>query len=68
MNSVLPVFGQSNYDICLQVYGSLDNLVKLCIDNNITDINTVQNKKYIYDENSVLNKNYTGYQYGTDII
>ena len=31
--------GQSMYDLCLQAYGNLDYLVKLCIDNNIDDVN-----------------------------
>ena len=31
--------GQSMYDICLQGYQTLDNLVKLCTDNGILNLN-----------------------------
>lgn len=31
--------GQSVYDICLQVYGTLDYLVRLMVDNNINGTN-----------------------------
>lgn len=59
--------GQSIYDLCLQVYGTLDLLVRFCKDNDVTDINAVPNKKeYQYETTLVKyegNKNIytTGY-------
>ena len=41
---------QSVYDLCLQVYGTLDLLVKFCTDNDITDMSSALTKKeYTYD-------------------
>lgn len=46
--------GQSIYDLCLQVYGTLDQLVKFCQDNDVTDINAAPNKsEYQYDTSLV---------------
>lgn len=42
--------GQSIYDLCLQVYGTLDRLIKFCTDNNVTDLDNIpQQKPYQYD-------------------
>ena len=30
--------GQSIYDVCMQTYGTLDLLIKLCINNNIDGV------------------------------
>jgi hypothetical protein len=56
---------QSNYDLCLQGYGSLDNLVKMCRDNGIVDINQPKHQQYIFDESFIVNRNYVGYEYAT---
>lgn len=45
---------QSVYDLCLQVYGTLDLLVKFCTDNDITDMSAALTKKtYTYDTSLV---------------
>ena len=40
--------GQSVYDLCLQVYGTLDYLVKFCVDNGITDMSAALSKKTVH--------------------
>jgi len=55
---------QTNFDICLQYYGSIDLIIKLCSDNNITDLDVPISSYYI-DETLVQNKNVTGYEYAT---
>jgi hypothetical protein len=44
------------FDVCLQTYGSLDNLHLLITDNNITNINTLTtaNQSFIYDYDLVV--------------
>lgn len=47
---VLHRVGQSVYDLCLQVYGSLDLVVKFCQDNNVTTMEDIpQQVEYAYD-------------------
>ena len=59
--------GQSIYDMCLLTYGTLDYLVKLCVDNNVTDMgNPPQQVDYYYDEKIVLNNLSSNYKYATD--
>lgn len=42
--------GQTIYDLCLQVYGTLDLLVKFCTDNGVTDMSAIpQQANYSYD-------------------
>lgn len=66
MENITVLYGQSNFDICLQVYGSLDRMIKLCKDNSVSDINLISKKTYAYDEALVVDKNITGYQYATN--
>lgn len=69
IKSVQAVDGQSIYDVCLQVYGSLDKLIKLCTDNNITNIDIIPNGKvFYYDTDLITNTNATGKQYATNAI
>jgi len=42
--------GQSIYDLCLQSYGTLDLLIKFCVDNSVTDMAFIpQQVNYQYD-------------------
>jgi len=41
MNTYTAVAGQSLYDVCLIIYGTLDFLVQLAMTNGITDLNNV---------------------------
>lgn len=67
--SVQSVLGQSIYDVCLQVYGSLDRLIKLCTDNAITNLDSFPvSKIFFYDTDLITNSNATGTQYATDAL
>lgn len=68
MATVLPFKGQSNYDICLKSYGSLDKIVQLCRENNISDINIVEKKVYNYNEKQIVDKSIVGYDYVSGVI
>lgn len=50
--------GQSVYDVCMIVYGSLDYLVKLCSDSGLTDadLNDLSGVTFIYDTTLVANQ------------
>ncbi len=50
--------GQSVYDVCMIVYGSLDYLVKLCSDSGLTDadLNDLSGVTFIYDTALVANQ------------
>lgn len=50
--------GQTTYDVCLQVYGSLDNLVKLLIDSGVDNINAKpkSQQKFTYDDTLVTDQ------------
>lgn len=51
---VLHRMGQSIYDLCLQVYGTLDLLIKFCMDNGVTDLSDIPKQvQYAYDKNLV---------------
>lgn len=66
MTIILPLNGQSNFDIDLQVYGNIDLLIKLAVDNNVEDLSILATS-YIYDEtNKNINSNFTGYIYSTE--
>jgi hypothetical protein len=60
--------GQSMYDLCLQAYGTLDHLVKFCVDNQISDVNynPVAPQSFQYDTTLVVAQ-YTGYAFCTGI-
>ena len=69
------VYGQSNYDICLNVYGSLDNLMKLLQDSQVDNVNNnpASNQQFLYDDSLVadqgINQSFSlkGIRYATDI-
>lgn len=50
--------GQSIFDVCLQVYGSLDFLFKLIQDSGIDSVNSVisSQQQFIYDDTLVFNQ------------
>lgn len=56
-------FGQSNFDICLQYYGTLDLIIKLCLDNLINVHQIIE--EYYIDESVTKNAAITGYEYKT---
>lgn len=56
--------GQSNFDICQEVYGGLDNLVKLLNDNQVATSSNIS-PTYTYDTNKIINKLFTGINYAT---
>lgn len=47
--------GQSIYDVCIQLYGSLEKLVTLCNDSNIslTKGDNVKNKQFTYNTKNI---------------
>ena len=47
--------GQSIYDVCIQLYGSLEKLVTLCNDSNIplTKGDNTKNKEFIYNTKNI---------------
>lgn len=49
--------GQSIYDICLQTYGTLDLLIKLCIDNDISGVEDefTIGKIFTFDSSLIFN-------------
>lgn len=53
MKTYTSTTGQSLYDICLMVYGTLDNFIKFCNDNNQTDMNAIPDAGtvFYYDPN-----------------
>jgi hypothetical protein len=69
------IYGQSNFDVCLNTYGTLDRLVQLMQDSGVTDINAspLSNQEYTYDDSLLVNKNVTqnfalkGVRYATDL-
>ncbi len=68
MKSIQPLNGQSNVDLVLQSYGSIDKLIQLCIDNNVNSVTIVEKIKYNVDENSVVNRSVIGYKYVTSLV
>lgn len=67
--------GQSNYDVALNTYGTLDLLVKLLMDSGVDNVDQtpVTGQQFIYDDELVgdqgVNQNYfqTPVRYATDI-
>lgn len=56
-------------DLCLQVYGSIDNLVAFCIENNVGDVNFVPQvpTEYTYNADLVTDGRTNNYTYVTAI-
>lgn len=75
-NKLYPaVYGQSLLDICLQVYGSLDLLLRMLLDSGIDNVNVTpaSGQVFTYDDTlqtdqAIINKNaLSGIVYATDI-
>lgn len=51
--------GQSLLDVCLSVYGTLDYLYKLIVDNNINgvDYEPTTGQVFVYDDSLTVNSN-----------
>lgn len=69
MNSYCATTGQSLYDICLNVYGSLDYLLKLMLDNNVATLSDIPfaKQQFVYNTTLVANQQITqlNYTYAT---
>ena len=60
------LFGQSNIDLCQQVYGTLDNYIKLLSDNGIL-LSTNLKPVYSYDSTlGNIDTNNIGFPYNTN--
>lgn len=59
MQNYNSVNGQSMLDVCLSVYGTLDYLYKLIIDNNISgvDYEPTTGQVFVYDDSLTVNSN-----------
>jgi hypothetical protein len=57
MKEFIAISNSTIYDVCLNTYGTLDYLIKLMVDNNITDINTnpINGQIFLYDD-TLVNK------------
>jgi hypothetical protein len=55
IKSYTGIEGQSIYDVCIQVYGSLEKLVTLCFDNNqkLTNGDNVKNISFTYNTKKI---------------
>jgi hypothetical protein len=55
IKSYTGIEGQSIYDVCIQLYGSLENLVTLCFDNNqrLTNGDNVKNIPFSYNTKKI---------------
>lgn len=66
MNTTInPLYGQSNYDICLKAIGGLDSFVKFCNENNISNLAVPNSSNYSFNNNTVKNKIISGKNYAT---
>jgi hypothetical protein len=65
MKQLVPFTQQSNYDLALEGYGTLDFFIKLLSD-NLVNISSALNKTYQIDsEIKGINTNNTGLSYAT---
>ena len=57
ISTYTAVTGQSLYDVCLIVYGTLDLLLKLATDNGIADLNSIAltGTTFTYDNTLIAN-------------
>ena len=57
MKEFIAISNSTIYDVCLNTYGALDYLIKLMVDNNISDINTnpINGQIFMYDD-TLVNK------------
>lgn len=66
MSELTPLSGQSNYDLTLQSYGTMDYFVKLISDNS-TQSSIAKTTKYIFNPLlKNINSNIIGTKYATD--
>jgi len=63
---ILPKFGQSNIDLCIQATGGLDNLIKFCKESNVTNLDVV-NGVYNTNRANITNVSFVGIEYKTAI-
>lgn len=57
MKEFIAISNSTIYDVCLNTYGALDYLIKLMVDNNISDINInpINGQIFMYDD-TLVNK------------
>lgn len=68
MNQTLqPLSGQSNFDICLSTVGRLDGLMALLSANGITNTNMPPVNTITYNTNSILSLVTANYPYATGV-
>ena len=65
---LIPLNGQSNFDLCLQAVGGLDGFMKFCRNNSISITSKVKETPYIYNSNDTENSNFVGYPYNTGFL
>jgi hypothetical protein len=65
MQNTNSISGQSNYDMCLKIYGGLDNFIKLLSDNSVFLSSQTQPSYPKIDSNEIQNKLVTNYNYNT---
>lgn len=69
MNQIQPFSGQSNYDLTIGIYGSLDNFIPLLSENNIPISSKTTNNPYVFTPTSSnINSNFAGITYATQSI
>lgn len=56
--------GQSNYDLCLKSLGGFDGFINLLVSNGVSSSNLVPNL-IAFNQNSVISKTLSGYNYAT---
>lgn len=62
---IIPKFGQSNFDLCLQAIGGMDNFIGYLVSNNLQISSVPPVNPIIINSNNIQSKVITGYQYAT---
>jgi hypothetical protein len=57
IKTVQSVYNQSMYDLSAQVYNGLNNIVKLCTENSISDVNYVNTTPLPYKYDTAYKEN-----------
>jgi hypothetical protein len=69
IENVTQKINQSAFDLCLQTYGTLDNIIKFAQDNGLPNLSTIKEQQtYQYDSDLVITGRVTGFIYATQYI
>lgn len=68
MTLITPFFGQSNYDLALQIQGSLDNFIAFLNKNGVSNVSSSANNYQEEFEDNIINPDVIGYRYATKNI